>query len=66
MQKIWDFGNMKIQVLVHKLLSNVSCAEIWNQNKGINQKRTLSALSVYVPGSNLYIHIPRYKQSVMQ
>ena len=28
--------------------------------------RTLSVLSVCVPGSNLYIHTPRYKQSVVQ
>ena len=46
--------------------------EIWNQNKAINQNKDtywpkcVSALSVCVPGSNLYIHIQRYKQSVVQ
>ena len=41
--------------------------EIWNQNKAINQKKdTECTKCVCVPGSNLYIHKPRYIQSVVQ
>ena len=46
--------------------------EIWNQNKAINQNKDtywpkcVSALSVCVPDTNLYIHIPIFKQSVVQ